>query len=78
MAQVKSYVVGQNYHDGYWQKDFIVLKVDGIWVTIQWEDGKTSTHCTPLDERDIPFTDTCPAPRHGDCIRNRKNNWGNN
>ena len=71
------YIVGQNYHNVYWRKDYKVLAVDGLWVTIEWEDGTQATHCTDLGD-DKPFDKVCPIGDrfHGCSSRNRSNNWG--
>ena len=49
------YELGKTYWCGYWEKSFIVEKVvpicDGYSqeVTVLWEDGNRTTHCTTLD-----------------------------
>lgn len=56
------YVKGEAFWNGYWQKYYIVKDVSyephftngGIYwrlkkVTVKWEDGKVSTHCTTLN-----------------------------
>lgn len=72
----QQYVVGQKYHDAYWQRDFRVLAVDGLQVTVQWQDGRIVTHMTALDARDKPFATRCTALHHGDALKNHKTGWG--
>lgn len=51
------YEVGKYYWCGYWKKYYKVLDVEYstsgylLNVTVQWQDGRTSTHKTPLDPR---------------------------
>lgn len=50
--------VGKTYHCAYWGRKYTVLEAQNVddwrgWeVTVQWEDGHQTTHCTPLDKRD--------------------------
>ena len=55
------YKEGVSYRSAYWGKTFRVVKIHDPYtaipwsewaVTVQWEDGSTSTHCTPLDKKD--------------------------
>jgi hypothetical protein len=50
------YELGKTYRIAYWQQNCTVLAVKGEgwdWsVTVQWDDGRIGTHCTPLDKRD--------------------------
>jgi len=45
--------VGKLYWSGYWQKFYKVLSINDYdivnHVTVEWEDGKITTHCTKLD-----------------------------
>lgn len=49
--------LGKTYLCGYWGQTYTVTAVDhdvpvwGTTVTVLWEDGRTTTHCTPLDPR---------------------------
>ena len=51
------YEVGKYYWCGYWQKYYKVLAVGykdygyPKSVTIRWEDGRVTTHCTSLDSK---------------------------
>lgn len=53
LAPRAKHEVGNMYWSGYWQKFYKVLSVneDDILnhVTVEWEDGNTTTHCTELD-----------------------------
>ena len=49
-------VVGGIYRSGYWNKNYTVTAIeitDGTaWtMTVSWEDGRTTTHCTPWDNK---------------------------
>ena len=48
-----SHECGKLYWSGYWQKLYKVLTIDENdilnHVTVEWEDGTTTTHCTKLD-----------------------------
>lgn len=50
---------GHWYYCNYWKKAYKVLKVvdhcNYQTVTVQWEDGKINTHCTPLCSQDWHF-----------------------
>lgn len=55
------YKEGVSYRSAYWGKTFRVVKIHDPYtaipwsewaVTVEWEDGSTSTHCTPLDKKD--------------------------
>jgi hypothetical protein len=55
------YELGKTYFDHYWQSRFTVTAIHepytaipwSHWaVTVQWEDGHFTTHCTDLDKRD--------------------------
>lgn len=58
--QVGPRKVGGRYYNGYWGQEYEVLKIDdnpdswGPWeITVRWDDGRESTHCTGWDpERD--------------------------
>lgn len=44
-------VVGGQYRSGYWQKNYTVTAIeitdDMTWsMTVQWEDGRVTSHCT--------------------------------
>ena len=58
MTPFGGYQLGKTYLIAYWQKTCKVIELRDnvpVWgwlVTVQWEDGHTSTHCTPLDKRD--------------------------
>lgn len=51
-------VPGGRYRSAYWQQEYTVLAVwstlDGSWpwLLVQWENGRTSEHCTPWAKRD--------------------------
>lgn len=49
-------VVGGMYRSGYWRRNYTVTAIeitDGTaWsMTVQWEDGDTTTHCTAWDRK---------------------------
>lgn len=44
--------VGQRWWDSYWNLAYVVLDVAGDELIVQWDDGSTSRHATPLDPRD--------------------------
>lgn len=37
---------------GYWQQTYKVLAVAGRTLRVRWEDGRVTTHCTPMGSRD--------------------------
>jgi hypothetical protein len=48
--------VGGRYYCGYWGKEYDVLDIDTdrtawpAWqITIRWEDGRETSHCTAWD-----------------------------
>lgn len=43
--------VGGRYVSGYWQQTYEVVAIDGDKITVRWEDGRTTTHSTPWDDR---------------------------
>lgn len=49
--------LGRTYLCGYWHQTYTVEAIDhdvpvwGTTVTVLWEDGRTTTHSTPLDPR---------------------------
>ena len=45
------YKLGAFYWSGYWSKYYKVLKIEGRYVTVKWQNGKENTHCTSLDSR---------------------------
>lgn len=54
------YEVNKTYWCGYWQQYYKVINTDyekhGKYehlksVIVEWEDGRTGTHCTSLDEK---------------------------
>jgi hypothetical protein len=50
--------LGKTYFCAYWRKSYTVLQIHDKsgwmdWaVTVKWEDGSQTTHCTALDKRD--------------------------
>lgn len=55
------YKEGVTYRSTYWGKTYRVIQIHAPYtaipwsdwaVTVEWEDGNTSTHCTPLSEKD--------------------------
>jgi hypothetical protein len=50
--------VGGTYRSAYWQKSYTVTADHGLdehgshWFTVEWADGRTTTHCTAWDRRD--------------------------
>jgi hypothetical protein len=56
-AAVGPRVIGGRYLCGYWQQEYVVLAFGAgmsgsDWsVTVRWEDGRTTSHCTPWDSR---------------------------
>ncbi|MFJ2561293.1 MULTISPECIES: P-loop ATPase [unclassified Streptomyces] len=56
--QVGPRKVGGRYYNGYWGQEYEVLNIDdnpdswGPWeMTVQWADGRTTTHCTGWDPK---------------------------
>ena len=47
--------VGGRYLCGYWRQSYTVTAIfhrDGMpWLTVMWDDGKSTTHFTAWDER---------------------------
>lgn len=59
MKKNGGYKLGATYKSSYWGKKFTVLEIheggNFAWsfaVTVQWEDGRKTTHSTPLDKKD--------------------------
>jgi hypothetical protein len=56
--QYGGYELGKTYFSNYWRKKFTVIQLhDKLgwmdWaVTVLWEDGSITTHCTPFGKRD--------------------------
>ena len=52
------YQLGKTYHIAYWGRNCTVIQLQDnvpVWgwlVTVEWEDGRIATHCTPLGKRD--------------------------
>jgi hypothetical protein len=53
--------LNKSYHSRYWNQSFTVIAIHephtvipwSNWaVTVQWEDGNCTTHCTTRDKRD--------------------------
>lgn len=45
-------VVGGVYTSSYWGQTYTVLRADADFMTVEWSDGRQTTHCTawhPLD-----------------------------
>jgi hypothetical protein len=56
--QVGPRKVGGRYYNGYWGQEYEVLKIDdnpdswGPWeMTVLWDDGRETTHCTGWDPK---------------------------
>lgn len=47
----ESHQEGEMYWCGYWEKRYRVINKDGYHVTVEWVDGKITTHSTALDSR---------------------------
>lgn len=49
-------VIGGRYRCAYWGKNYTVLDMPVVgttqWFVVQWDDGRTSTHCTAWDKKD--------------------------
>ena len=43
--------VGGRYASGYWKQTYKVVAIDGDQITVRWDDGRTTTHSTPWDDR---------------------------
>lgn len=47
--------VGGRYLCGYWREEYTVTAIEWqhgtAWITVEWTDGNTGTHCAPWDER---------------------------
>lgn len=43
--------VGKTYWNGYWQKSYKVIDINGSKIKVIWQDGGESTHMTCLDYR---------------------------
>lgn len=47
--------VGGRYRNGYWGKTYTVTAIETAgtsWsMTVRWEDGHSTTHCTAWDSR---------------------------
>jgi predicted acyl esterase len=58
MKQYGGYELGKTYHIGYWGTTCKVIELHDNYgwmkwaVTVEWSDGRVTTHCTSLDERD--------------------------
>lgn len=49
-------VVGGMYRSAYWRKNYTVTAIDiaddAAWsMTVQWEDGRVTTHCTAWHQK---------------------------
>ena len=57
LQQGAKHELGRTYLCGYWHRTYTVTAIHtdvpvwGTTVTCLWEDGETTTHCTPLDPR---------------------------
>lgn len=47
----ESHQEGEMYWCGYWEKRYRVINKDGYHITVEWVDGKITTHSTALDPR---------------------------
>lgn len=48
LPRYAEHVVGRTYWCSYWLKWYKVLDKRGRQVTVRWQDGKVTTHCTSL------------------------------
>ena len=58
MTRLGPQVPGGRYFCSYWRKEYTVLFIDWTtnrdsWLmTVKWEDGRISRHCTAWDKKD--------------------------
>ena len=47
--------VGGRYFSGYWRQEYTVTATEvrnaTLWLTCEWADGHSTTHCTSWDAR---------------------------
>lgn len=53
--------IGGRYHNKYWNKQYTVTAINGMYLTCDWDDGTTTTHCTAWE----PHWDTIIAEPAG-------------
>ena len=45
-------VVGGVYRNAYWDDTYTVIAMSPDSMTVQWSDGRSTTHCTAWDRLD--------------------------
>lgn len=69
-SSLTGHTEGLVYFSNYWCKEYTVTKVhDSGWVTVVWEDGHSTTHCTSLsygNKTDEVFVRECDDSFPGD------------
>lgn len=65
VVEMNGYEVGSTYLNKYWNEKYTVLEIHDMkpfgWsdsaVTVKWESGHKTTHCTPFSKNDVKINE---------------------